>query len=177
MLKVTRDTKSGGQKLTFTLPANHEAGAISVVGNFNDWTPGELPFKKRGDKQSASVVLPADYIAVFRYLGEGGNWFDEQDATFVDAGASVYVPAAARGDEDKPARKAASARATKTKDVPADVATPAADEAPKPRRAAKKPTVKKVAEKVADVIGDAVDAVEEKVAPKKTTRAKKSTAK
>lgn len=91
MLKITRDTKTRGQKITFTLPADHPAGAISVVGNFNDWTPGANPLVKRGKSQSTSVVVPADYISVFRYLGENGQWFDDQDADFVDAGASVIL--------------------------------------------------------------------------------------
>lgn len=109
MLKSTRDTASGGRKLTFSLPAD-EVGAVSVVGNFNDWTPGVHPLVKRGAKKSVSVVVPADYIAVFRYLEEGGRWFDEPEATFVDSGASVLLP-----PEPKPAKaskkKAASVAA------------------------------------------------------------------
>lgn len=98
MLKSTRDTASGGRKITFTLPAD-EVGAVSVVGNFNDWTPGAHPLVKRGAKKSVSVVVPADYIAVFRYLEEGGRWFDEPEASFIDSGASVLLP-----PEPKPAK-------------------------------------------------------------------------
>jgi hypothetical protein len=92
MLKIARDTTTGGRKLTFFLPADHAGGAISVVGNFNDWTPGVHVLARRGATRSAGVVLPADYIAAFRYLGEDGLWFDEPEASFVDAGASVVLP-------------------------------------------------------------------------------------
>lgn len=103
MLKIARDTTTGGRKLTFSLPADHAGGAISVVGNFNDWTPGVHVLAKRGATRSASVVLPADFIAVFRYLGEDGYWFDEPEASFVDAGASVVL-------SEAPVKKAVAAR-------------------------------------------------------------------
>ena len=113
MLKITRDTKTRGQKITFTLPADHPAGAISVVGNFNDWTPGANPLVKRGKSQSTSVVVPADYISVFRYLGENGQWFDEPEASYVDEGASVVVPQA------KPAPRTRKPTANKKSLAPA----------------------------------------------------------
>lgn len=147
MLKITRDTKTRGQKITFTLPADHPAGAISVVGNFNDWTPGANPLVKRGKSQSTSVVVPADYISVFRYLGENGQWFDEPEASYVDEGASVVVPQA------KPAPRTRKPAAKKVAE-----------------KSATKKVAEKVAEKVTEVVEaveDAAQAVEEKVAPKK----------
>ena len=95
MLKTARDPKTGGRKITFTLPAEHAGGTISVVGNFNDWTPGADLLKKRSNgTMSATVTVPSDYIVAFRYLGENGRWFDEADADFVDAGASVILATA-----------------------------------------------------------------------------------
>ncbi len=138
MLKITRDTKTRGQKITFTLPADHPAGAISVVGNFNDWTPGANPLVKRGKSQSTSVVVPADYISVFRYLGENGQWFDEPEASYVDEGASVVVPQA------KPAPRTRKQAAKKVAEKVAEKVT-----------------------EVVEAVEDAAQAVEEKVAPKK----------
>ncbi|HVK43534.1 MAG TPA: isoamylase early set domain-containing protein [Micropruina sp.] len=90
MLKLTGTAKSPSRKITFALPADHPAGKVSVVGNFNDWTPGAVPLKKRSNgTMSATVTVPADYIIAFRYLGENDTWFDEPDADFVDHGASV----------------------------------------------------------------------------------------
>lgn len=153
MLKVTSDTATAGRKITFSLPA--EAGQVSVVGNFNDWTPGANALAKRGSVRSTSVVVPTDYIAVFRYLGEDGLWFDEPEASFVDAGASVLLPAPAKVAKKaaaKPAAKAAPAKAA-AKAAPAkapEVATrPAAKVAPA-KTAAKVPPVKAPA-KVAPV--------------------------
>ena len=92
MLKLTGSTKSTTRKITFALPSDHPAGKVSVVGNFNDWTPGTDLLKKRSNgTMSATVTLPSDYIVAFRYLGENGQWFDDQDADFVDAGASVIL--------------------------------------------------------------------------------------
>ena len=94
MLKLTGSTKSPTRTITFALPSDHPAGKVSVVGNFNDWTPGADLLKKRSNgTMSATVTLPSDYIVAFRYLGENGQWFDEQDADFVDTGASVILVA------------------------------------------------------------------------------------
>jgi len=123
MLKIARDTTTGGRKLTFSLPADHAGGAISVVGNFNDWTPGVHVLAKRGATRSASVVLPADFIAVFRYLGEDGYWFDEPEASFVDAGASVVL-------SEAPVKKAVATRKAPAK------ATATVKAAPAPAKAA-----------------------------------------
>lgn len=82
----------GRRTLTFRLPADHPAGETSVVGNFNDWTPGALPMVPDAEgMKSATVELNSDYIAVFRYLGENDWWFDEPEADYMDAGASVVL--------------------------------------------------------------------------------------
>lgn len=90
---LTRSPASvpGHRTLTFTLPAEW-ADRVSVVGNFNDWTPGQLTLVADGDVARASVVVANDYTAVFRYLGEGDHWFDEPEADHVDAGGSVVLP-------------------------------------------------------------------------------------
>ena len=84
---------TGHRTLTFSLPLEW-AGRVSVVGNFNDWTPGRHTLVASGDVATASVELPSEYIAVFRYLGDGDHWFDEPEADFVDAGGSVVLAAA-----------------------------------------------------------------------------------
>lgn len=92
MLKIAHSARTAETKLTFSLPVDHPAGAVSVVGNFNDWTPGRDRLVKRSNGQmSAAVTVASDYVAVFRYLGENGWWFDEPEADFVDEGASVVL--------------------------------------------------------------------------------------
>jgi len=151
MLKTTTDRATGGRKITFTLPAGDEA--VSVVGNFNDWTPGAHPLVKRGATRSASVVVPADYIAVFRYLGEGGRWFDEPEASFVDAGASVLLPPEPKARAARAAKPAAEAPSEQPAAAKPAAAKPAAKrtvkaqpaKAPAPKAAVEKPAKKPAA--------------------------------
>lgn len=93
MLKQARAPKNTGRKLTFALPADHPAGTVSVVGTFNDWTPGAHVLRKRSNgTASTSVTVPTGTVVRFRYLGENGVWFDEPDAdTVTDEGSLVQV--------------------------------------------------------------------------------------
>ncbi len=68
---------SGEVKVTFAVPA--EVGQVSVVGDFNDWTPGRTTLRTRSNgTRSAAVVLPAGATYRFRYLAEGGRFFDDE---------------------------------------------------------------------------------------------------
>ncbi|TRW46309.1 isoamylase early set domain-containing protein [Georgenia yuyongxinii] len=81
MIKQSRPSKDGSRKLTFSLPGNHPAGIISVVGTFNDWTPGVHVLRRRSNGTvSATIAVPAGSDVRFRYLGENGAWFDDPDA-------------------------------------------------------------------------------------------------
>jgi 1,4-alpha-glucan branching enzyme len=94
VLKKSTTRKPAGQKLTFALPADHPAGAVSVVGSFNDWTPGALPLKKRSNGTiSATLAVGAGEEIVFRYLGENGWWFDEPEADRITGQGSVVTAA------------------------------------------------------------------------------------
>jgi 1,4-alpha-glucan branching enzyme len=68
----------------FRLPAG-SASVVSVVGSFNDWTPGvhELAAADDGSR-SVSVTVPAGRDVHFRYLDSDGHWFDDPDADEVD---------------------------------------------------------------------------------------------
>lgn len=172
MLKTTADRASGGRKITFSLPAGSED--VSVVGNFNDWTPGSHTLLKRGAARSVSVVVPSDYIAVFRYLGEGGRWFDEPDASFVDAGASVLLPPTAA----RPVRTASSAKPAARSTAKTETAktVPARTVASKtaPTRSA---TPKAAAKKGASGKAAAAETVSAKAATAKTPATKTAAAK
>ena len=92
MIRRSGHSKSSDVKVTFALPADEPAGVVSVVGTFNDWTPGRNRLVKRANGQrSVSITLPAGTTVRFRYLGENGNWFDEPDADAVDADGSVLT--------------------------------------------------------------------------------------
>lgn len=79
-------------KLTFVLPAAEPAGRVSVVGDFNDWTPGAHELRKRSNgTRSVSVSLPKGSTVRFRYLGENGVWFDDPEAEQTSEGGLVTV--------------------------------------------------------------------------------------
>jgi 1,4-alpha-glucan branching enzyme len=79
LIKTTRPGKNGTVRVTFTLPADEPDGAVSVVGNFNDWDPYAHPLRLRSNRtRSAAVTVPAGSTLHFRYLAEGGVWFDDE---------------------------------------------------------------------------------------------------
>jgi 1,4-alpha-glucan branching enzyme len=94
LIKIAKPTRSGAVRVTFVLPAAEPTGAVSVVGDFNDWNPHAHPLRKRGNgARSAVVILPAGSTIRFRYLAEGGVWFDDDTAEPLDGqGATITVP-------------------------------------------------------------------------------------
>ena len=95
MIKVAKPTRGGTVRVTFTLPAREPAGAVSVVGNFNGWDPFAHPLRKRSNGgRSAAVTVPAGATLHFRYLAEGGHWFDDDTAgTPSVTGVTLTIPA------------------------------------------------------------------------------------
>jgi 1,4-alpha-glucan branching enzyme len=93
LIRRTRVAKSNDVKLTFTLPQDQPPGDVSVVGTFNDWTPGKHRLVKRANgTRSATVTASTGTTLRFRYLGEDGHWFDEPDAdTIDDTGCVVRI--------------------------------------------------------------------------------------
>lgn len=77
---IRREVKSGELRITFVLPQDHPEGRVSVVGDFNDWTPGVHTLARRSNgTRSVRVTLAPGAAYRFRYLGEGGYWFDDPD--------------------------------------------------------------------------------------------------
>ena len=90
VLKKSRSAASATCTLTFFLPTTALDGAVSVVGSFNDWTPGLHPLRRRSNgTASTSVTVPVGETVRFRYLGEQGRWFDDADADEITADGSV----------------------------------------------------------------------------------------
>jgi 1,4-alpha-glucan branching enzyme len=94
LIKMAKTTRGGTVRVTFVLPAAEPAGAVSVVGDFNGWYPYAHPLRRRGNgARSAAVDVPAGATVHFRYLAEGGVWFDDETAGARDAqGACLTVP-------------------------------------------------------------------------------------
>jgi len=81
VIRRTKVAKSNDVKITFSLPNDQLNGTVSVVGDFNDWRPGEHVLAKRANgTRSVAITVPAGTSFRFRYLGENGHWFDDDEA-------------------------------------------------------------------------------------------------
>ena len=77
---IRREKKGDRVRVTFALPSKEPVGPVSVVGDFNGWTPGTHPLVRRANgTRSVAVSVPSGTPLQFRYLGDGGNWFDDPD--------------------------------------------------------------------------------------------------
>jgi hypothetical protein len=81
VIRRSKVAKTDDVKITFSLPAGEPGGTVSVVGDFNDWAPGVTVLAKRTNGQrSVAGTLPPNSKYRFRYLGENGHWFDDDEA-------------------------------------------------------------------------------------------------
>ena len=81
MIRRSKLAKSNDVKITFSLPEERLNGPVSVVGDFNEWKPGEHVLAKRANgTRSVAITVPAGTSFRFRYLGENGHWFDDDEA-------------------------------------------------------------------------------------------------
>jgi 1,4-alpha-glucan branching enzyme len=94
VIKVAKPARDGSVRVTFVLPATEPAGAVSVVGNFNEWNPYTHPLRRRANGvRSAVVTVPAGTTVHFRYLAEGGVWFDDDTPGARNAqGSTITLP-------------------------------------------------------------------------------------
>ena len=79
MIKTSKPGQDGTVRVTFALPDDEPGGAVSVVGSFNDWNPYTHPLRRRTNRtRSAAVTVKTGSTLHFRYLAEGGVWFDDE---------------------------------------------------------------------------------------------------
>jgi hypothetical protein len=92
---IRRKKAATGVTVTFSLDDTLDdtvAGPVSVVGDFNDWTPGTHVLRRRGNgTRSVAVTLPAGRPARFRYLADGGLWFDDPQADAHEQDGSLLL--------------------------------------------------------------------------------------
>ena len=93
LIKTAKPGRNGTVRVTFALPRETPAGAVSVVGDFNGWDPFAHPLRRRANgTRSAAVTVPAGTVLRFRYLAEGGVWFNDETAPGWDGqNASIAV--------------------------------------------------------------------------------------
>ena len=81
MIKKRNIKKTGLVKVTFAVPQDQVENGISVVGDFNNWDPLANPMVKRSNKTySVTVDLQPGHSYAFRYLADGGQWFNDDEA-------------------------------------------------------------------------------------------------
>lgn len=81
MIKCQPEKRGDKVKVTFAVPKDGMDGhVVAVVGDFNGWDPTATPLRPKGGVRSASVTVPAGRLYAFRYLAEGGRWFNDEDA-------------------------------------------------------------------------------------------------
>jgi hypothetical protein len=91
LIKKARPDRNQLVRITFVLPDDEPPGAVSVVGDFNDWNPFANPLRRRANgTRSAVVSVPAHSTIRFRYLAEDGLWFDDDSADGRDS-LGVFV--------------------------------------------------------------------------------------
>jgi len=93
LIKTAKPQRNGMVRVTFTLPTDRPDGAVSVVGDFNDWDPFAHPLRRRTNgTRSAAVTVRAGSTLRFRYLAEGGMWFDDESVAAPDGhGGAITV--------------------------------------------------------------------------------------
>lgn len=92
MVKTSKPRRDGMVRVTFALPVEEPAFAVSVVGDFNDWDPFANPLRIRANRtRSASVTVPSGSTLRFRYLAEGGHWFDDDTLSPADGQDAIIA--------------------------------------------------------------------------------------
>lgn len=89
---IKQATTGDRTHVTFVLPDKELTGKVSVVGDFNDWTPGVHTLVRRSNgTRSIKVTLDSGATYAFRYLAEGGQWFDDPQVEKRDAQNGVIL--------------------------------------------------------------------------------------
>lgn len=92
MIKVSKPNHDGTVRITFALPADEPGCPVSVVGDFNGWDPYSHPLRKRANGvRSTTISVPEGSTVCFRYLGDNGLWFDDEQAPGRDSRGSLVT--------------------------------------------------------------------------------------
>ena len=83
MLTLSTATTGASTSATIVTFSLNTDRPVSVVGDFNDWNPLAHPMRPFDDLMSVTIELSPGRWA-FRYLADGGEFFDETSATFTE---------------------------------------------------------------------------------------------
>lgn len=131
-VELLRNLRTGRIYARFVVDGHWDDRDVSVVGPFNDWTPGiDVLRPERNGIRSAVVEVREGTDVHFRYLASGNDWFDDPDADEVtERGSTVYWDGAQPngGGGKAPAKKAPAAK--KPAAAPTGKKTPAKKPSP-----------------------------------------------
>jgi hypothetical protein len=125
--ELFRDPETGETMARFFIGPYEEADEVSVVGSFNDWTPGVDVLAPREDGSRTAVVRithPGDVH--FRYLATGGRWFDDPDADSITEDGGTLIRVEDDLADTDPTARATTARTRAPRKTPAKETEPAA---------------------------------------------------
>ena len=81
---VRNETTDGQHSVSFVLDIDE---SVSVIGDFNGWDPHAHPLIRDGSGHRVVTVPLEPGSYAFRYLAEGGRFFDDPQAdSFADNG-------------------------------------------------------------------------------------------
>ncbi len=84
------DSDAATARVTFELPADQHDSIVSVVGSFNNWTPGAHELRSDGAGMiSATAEVPYGRDVYFRYLSADDGWFDDPEAEPAGDGSRI----------------------------------------------------------------------------------------
>ena len=73
----------GTTRVTFSV---EDPRPVSVVGDFNSWDPLAHPLVRRSNgRRSVAVILAPGTCARFRYLADGGEFYDDPHADAMES--------------------------------------------------------------------------------------------
>ena len=103
---------NGEVLVTFMIDDDRPA---SVVGDFNGWDPHRDPFVEEIDgRRYVTVSVPADTVTCFRYLADGGEFFDDPAADRLEPNGygqtHGVLDESLKSDARRPSRDSASTR-------------------------------------------------------------------
>jgi 1,4-alpha-glucan branching enzyme len=80
-----RATLEPDRRPTATVPVTfhriaHDAGEVSIAGDFNGWNPASHPMTREGDVFAITVELPAGTTQRYRFVVDGHRWEDDPTA-------------------------------------------------------------------------------------------------
>ena len=85
MIAKTYSKTASKCRVTFRLPEKAAAKEVSVLGEFNNWDPTTHPLiPRKNGTFSTTVSLESGQSYRFRYLADGDQWLNDDEADGLD---------------------------------------------------------------------------------------------